>query len=131
MSENGYIKKEDVFNSLGVARRYADVYVQGFKFRIRSLNDREASHYDSMKVTRNGTLNRSVTETQNARIIALCCVNGDGELLFNQFDDVERLRDLDSSVITELAEHCLKHCRMDEEPEKNSLETTSGGSRIE
>ena len=110
MSEgNGFATREMLFGSPPV-RRYCEVAIDGLgKFRIRSLNDKEKSGYNAEAINKDGKFNRHAAISANARLVALCCVDGDGNRVFTA-DDVPKLQELDSGLVEELAEACRKHC---------------------
>ena len=93
MSEtNGYANPAELFTPQ--KRNYADIDIDGLgKFRLRDLNAEEAAGYAADRFTKQGELRRAGLITANARIIVLCCVDNEGNLLFNR-DDVPRLQEL-------------------------------------
>lgn len=131
MSEsNGYAKKEDLFAS-PFRRDYAD-HEQTFngavrKFRIQTLNDAEKGEHDGEAVNSKGRFRRESVATANARLIALCCVDGDGQRIFSR-SDVATLQQYDSAEVEQLAAACRRHCGWEEEPEKNLAATDDDDS---
>ena len=126
---NGYVTRDELFSS-PPKRRYTDVTISGQRFRLRTLNDKEASRHDSQKLNLQGELNRGVIETANVRIIMLVVVDGEGDPLFSG-EDFYALQQMDSGFISALAAECLGHCKIDEEPEKNLPETLADDSPTE
>lgn len=119
MSEtNGYATREQLFKPLN--RRYKDVEVALGKFRLRSLNAAEYGEFEAEKINSQGKLSRNALITNGARLIQLCCVNAENELIFGR-SDVGQLQDLEAADITELATECEKHCGVNslEPAEKN------------
>lgn len=120
MSEgNGYVTRDSLFGA-APKRRYIDVECELGKFRLRSLNAFEKASYDAEAITKDGKFNRRSAITGNARLVALCCVDADGNRLFTG-DDVAKLQELDAGALGELADACREHCGFTEaeDAEKN------------
>lgn len=110
MSEtNGYAGPDEIFKPLN--RRYEEWQGALGKFRLRTLSAAEYEEWDSEKVNAQGKLSRSAMNTQNARLIVLCCVNSENELIFTR-NDVHRFQELDAGNVLELAQACAKHNRL-------------------
>ena len=116
MSEsNGYALPADLFTPQ--KRTFADVTIDGLgKFRLRDLNAEEAAGYAADRFTKQGEIRRSGLVTANARVIVLCCVDADGNQIFNA-DDVRRIQELPAGKVAALAEQCMKHSGLGEEEE--------------
>lgn len=116
MSEtNGYAKPAELF--VPQKRNYADVAIEGFgKFRLRDLTAEEAAAYSADRITKQGEIRRGGLITANARIIVLCCVDAEGNLIFSR-DDIPRLQELNAGKVAALAEACLQHSGLGEEEE--------------
>lgn len=133
MSEgNGYATKADLFGGAFV-RRFTD-HVQAFngaerKFRLQTLNDAEKGHFDADAVNGKGKFKRESIATANARIVALCCVDGEGNRIFSNAD-VATIQAYDSAEVEELSAACRVHCGWEDEPEKNSDTTDDDDSLL-
>lgn len=126
MSEtNGYATKQRLFEHRTGKRRFADVEVDGEKFRVRSLNDLEMSKLNVANMDDSGGFDVSKVSGNNARWIIACVVDQDGNQLFTEAD-LPNIRELDGGFVVELAELCREH---NARPGKN-LQTESGVSRI-
>ena len=113
---NGYIDRENLFAN-PAKRRFSDTEIEGFgKVRLRSLTAREKTRYDSRAIDSKGRVKTSALLTANARLIVLVVVDSEGQPVFSD-GDVEKLLDMDSGVIEQLASDCGKHCGIADEEE--------------
>lgn len=105
---NGYTGR-DAF--LGARkRRYRDVELfDGSRFRIQSITERERSEWESHVKVKRGQITRESLVMLRARLICLCVVDNDGELLFRP-DDAAQMLSIDSAVTNALFEACQGHC---------------------
>lgn len=106
--------------------------VAGMRVRIRSLTEGEVSRWQQQAMAKRGT--RAVPERiadANRRLIALCMVDGQGNVLLKPGDTV-RLSEWDSKDSVYLADECNRHCGLDPEDlealVKNSGETHAASS---
>ena len=114
MSEsNGYASAAEVLGQCGV-RRYVDVELFGNNYRLQSLDAGQHETFVRDNEKKGGHYNG------NLRIVVLCLVDGEGKQMFTK-DDITRLKELDTRLVVNLAEECLKHSglALDDEPEKN------------
>lgn len=124
MSENnGYATRES-FLSGRQARRYADVNIDGQKFRLRSLNALEANTIQARVIVEDDEEDRiREIATANCRTISQCVVDGNGDRIFTD-EDVDQIAQVDAGFVSRLAEACSLHAnhRPDavETAEKNS-----------
>lgn len=117
MSEkNGYATRDELFGQ-PLKRRLADVEVNGRKFRLQSLNDRELSHLNASVYDEDGEVSPEQAAMLNARWIVACCVDSDGQPLFSE-SDVSSIQDLDGGFVQTLGAKCREHVHA-EEPAKN------------
>jgi len=114
MSEtNGYMSPAELFTPQ--KRVFADVDIEGLgRFRLRDLTAEEAAGYAADRFNKQGELRRAGLISANARIIIICCVDGEGNLLFGR-DDVAKLQTLPAGKVAALAEACLLHSGLGEE----------------
>ena len=125
MSEsNGYMTAAALFAG-PPKRQYADVMVQGRKFRLRSLTAAELNSVDAEHVAALASGDKSgakrALSTLPARRIAQVCCDGNGDRIFND-DDVTRILELPSALVAELASACDSHLSLStdlEDVEKN------------
>ena len=127
MSEsNGYATKASLLGNRQT-RRYADVIVDGQKFRLRSLNALESNTIQARMLIEEEEDDRiREIATANCRMISQCVVDGNGDRLFSD-DDIDALAELDAAFVERLARACRKHAEFDpgavEKAEKNSEPT--------
>jgi len=132
MSENnGLATVEQLMAAIG-KRRFKELTLptSGLRVRIRSLTERELSQYQSATIASGGTgLKRSRLEDATRRLIVLCSVDRDGNLLLKDVD-LPRLADWDAADTSFLYEECAKHCGINrsdiEDLVKNSEEMPAG-----
>lgn len=115
MSEaNGYATRDALFGQPAV-RRFKDVEVDGHKFRLRSLTAGESNPWAVKSQDRKGMV------TAGARLIALCCVNADGQRIFGD-TDVAKLLELDAAFLSKLAKECQLHAGIVDDVDLEDIE---------
>jgi hypothetical protein len=113
MSEGKYAGR-DVLLALN-KRRFTDVTLpSGDVVRIRNLSEKERSKYESETLTKGGQLNAAKLADAKRRLIALCCVDDAGNLIFHP-DDIKGLESVDSAVTQVLYDEIRTHCGFDKE----------------
>lgn len=116
---NGFCKPEDLFKPL--KRRYTEVQVDGLgKFRLRSLTAGEFQAWAVGKNTSSGGYSRMGAINANVKLIIMCCVDADGDLIFTK-EHIQQLQELPVGPVAELFTACLEHCGLadDEGDAKN------------
>lgn len=125
-SSNGYATRDQFFAA--PARRYKDVEIAGFKFRIRSLTEGEWSALQVAAMDlENGGRNVEEFKLSDSRLIVATVVDGNGELVFRD-TDVARLPHQDAGLTEPLVRAIRRHCGLAgvEESKKNSSTTGDG-----
>lgn len=115
MSESNVYATPDTLFASGPQRRFKDIEVDGHKFRLRSLLASESNPWAVKSQTSKGMV------TAGARLIVLCCVNGNGERLFSDLD-VVKLLDMDAAFIAKLAKECQTHAGIQDDVELEDAE---------
>ena len=92
--------------------------------RMRSVTERERSQFESDTLDKSGKLSKRSLLTVKPRLIIMCAVDDNGELLFTSAD-TERLLEMDSITANLLSDEAQKLCGITEtdieELEKNSV----------
>ena len=110
---NGFITREQLLAK--AKRRYQEFEVPDFgKVRIRSLTERERSNFEADIQGSKGEYRRSKMIQARRRLIALTVVDGEGNLLLNQANDVKALEEQDGSVTDAIFEQSMVHCGIKE-----------------
>lgn len=113
MTTNGYIQPEELFTV--PKRQFADVEIKDLgRFRLRTLNAKEAAEYAAERYNKRGEINRYSIVSANARVIQLCCVDSEGNQIFSKAD-IEKIQELPAGKVAALAEACLDHSGLNEE----------------
>lgn len=102
----------------------------GLKLRIRSLNDREKSVFDSGSLDKNGEYSKEAARGQKRRLVVATVVDRDGNPYFNGEDDAN-LQQLDGAITTWIYLEARAFCNLDAsvaDAEKNSGPTGGNGS---
>lgn len=130
MSEgNGYASAVDLLACKGT--RYADVEVDGKKFRIRSLSELAKSQYEEGMKNKKGELRQDRLLDARCALLVECLVDGAGNQILNR-TQIPELRKLDGRTSGALYDAIMQHCGWkDSDIEglvKNSPETHGDGS---
>lgn len=129
-ASNGFMTREHFLAAR--KRRFKEVELPGFgKCRIRSMTEFEWSALDMKNIDKQkGGLNWNAYRYSDARLIAFCVVDGDGEPVFSDAD-LDVIMGFDTSIIVPLRKEILEHCGLRgtvEESEKNLSGTGDAGS---
>lgn len=113
-------------------RRYCTVPTRIGELRLRNLTEGEKSEFEAGSVTSEGKINLKHVRSQRRRLIALTLVDEQGELLLTSKADIDRLKEVDSSVTSAIMAAATDHCGFDadenEELEKNLSEASDADS---
>lgn len=93
------------------SRRFQDVTlpVSGDNVRIRSLKEGEKEAYEAELLTSTGKVKFDKLKSARRRLIQLCLVDENGDLLL-QPSDIEQLSELDGADLGYLQDICMVHC---------------------
>jgi hypothetical protein len=123
-----YATKDDFFAA--TKRRFRDVTLwSGKKARIRSLTEAEYAEIDAKNIDhRKGGLSLPGIRSSNARLVAACVCDAEGERIFLD-SDVERLSAVDAALIEPLVREIREHCGLQRDAEdlRKNLPGTDGG----
>lgn len=96
-------------------RRFKEVELPGgLTVRIRSLSERERAAFDTSVLAKKGGLDRDKLNDARQRLIVLCAVDGNGNLLFSEAD-LPAIQDLDAAVTQALYDACVAWNGMNDE----------------
>lgn len=100
-----------------VKRRYREFPVQlnngvTKTARIRSLTERERSKFELSGLDERGRWRPDRARIMKCKLIALCCVDSNGDLIFSD-DDVNQLMDQDASTTGMIYDECCSHVGLD------------------
>lgn len=129
-ASNGFMGR-DAFLAAG-KRRYTEVTLpSGGKARIRSITEGEWAALDLKNLNRKtGRLDYESYKYSDARLIALCVVDHDGNAVFGE-RDLDEIMGFDTSFIRPLRRAILEHCGLSgdvEAAEKNLNVTGDAGA---
>ncbi len=133
-NDNGLATRDELLAATTGKRRFANVTlpVSLLQVRIRSLTERELSEYQGAVIGANRGVRRSRLMDANRRLIVLCVVNADGNLVF-QPGDVEVVANWDAADSGYLSDVCSRHSGLSQQDigdlVKNS-ETIPAGSLV-
>lgn len=112
-------------------RRFKEVTIHGFgTCRIRSMTEGEWSAMDLQNLDKKGAFSVANYRYSDARLIAFCVCDGDGNRVFGD-GDLDAIMGLDTSVVAPLLKEIREHCGLRggvEEAEKNLSGTGDAGS---
>jgi hypothetical protein len=74
---------------------------------LRELSGRERDHFEASMIERRGNSVKQNLENLRARLISLCIVNEQGELLFNKAD-LNRLGNMPAAGLDRVFDKCQK-----------------------
>lgn len=120
-----YATRDDLIGQ-PLQRRFADVEIQGKKFRLSSLSAGEANSLTCRHMAADDEDDRAkALASLPARYIVQCLVDDKGNRILGETDVVKILDNWDASFTADLAAACQKHCGATEDAEKNSETTPS------
>lgn len=106
---NEYISREAFLQP--ARRRFKDVTlpVSEHRVRIRSLMEGEKEAYEAETLNKKGGLRQDRILDARRRLVVLCLVDGNGDLLLTSGDS-EALKQLDGADMACLQDECSVHC---------------------
>ena len=112
-------------------REYREVETAAGRVRIQNLNEGEKSLWQDANYNKDGKLIDGWLGKIRRRLLAACLVDEKGKPLLQQGDS-ERLKEVDSGVVAQIAEACSEHIGLPlaekQELEKNSDEAPADDS---
>jgi len=124
MSEsNGFAGREELAATCKT-RRYTEAVVDGKRYRLQSLTERERSEWENVQTGKDGNHDPKKTHFIKPKLVSLCLVDGNDRRILHD-GDVEWLADSDAGKLGVLFEACLDHCKV----QRNEIE--GGGKNSE
>lgn len=121
----------DAFLQAGSERKYDTVNVAGGQLRLRSLTESErAKQLDGWLGKKGRVANMDRRLLLRCRMLQVCAVDADGELLFSE-DDIPQLAETQCGMIARAAGKVMELCGMtddDVEEEVKNSETPDSDS---
>lgn len=95
--------------------RYHAIQVEPYgDFRIRSLTERDRTKFEEGLLNKRGAVNEDHLLSSRRRLIGMCLVDQDGNLLLAEAD-IDKLAELDGKLTGALYDACLEHCGFSDE----------------
>lgn len=118
----------DAFLAAG-KRRFKNVAIGGEKCRIRSMTEGEWANLDLKNLDKKGQFSVANYRYSDARLIAFCVCDVNGEPVFAD-TDLDTIMGLDTSIVQPLIREIKSHCGLGlgvEDAEKNLNGTGNAG----
>lgn len=102
------LSREQLLGSF--VRKYRTVPTPVGEVRIRNLTEGEKSDFESGSLQADGKLSMAHVRSQRRKLVALTVVDDQGQLVFSQPGDVDRLKNVDGAVTTAIFKAAREHC---------------------